>query len=149
MSDQPSRWMFALAIVGGVFWVIQSVLPDIAELISGVELVSGFLLILVFDYGSTLIVAVLAFSVFWSVFSEPHSFPQSSLLMIIAAITGILFLITTPFASGNFYYLVPQTESIAIRFILYGVWNASAAILVGSILVKRVKYNLTSTDASN
>lgn len=140
--------MFALAILGGVFWVIQSLLPQIAALIGGVELVSGFLLILVFGYGSKLVVGVLSFSVLWSVFRNPRSFRQSDLATRIATIAGVLFFVTTPFASDDFYYLVPQPESVSIQFALYVVWNVSVAVLVGSILVKSVNYNFTSIESS-
>ena len=104
MSERISRGVFALSIVAGICWIarlLRRQIWHIIELFGGLErLIVGIVMVIAIDYSGEVLVAILAFSLFWMVLRDDRSFYQLERGILTAVLAGLAFLILTPFSSS-------------------------------------------------
>ena len=149
MSDQVPRGVFALSIVAGICWSVRLLRPQIWEIIEslgGIErLIVGLFMVVGIDHSGEVLVGVLAFRLLWMVLRDDRSFDRLERGVRIGALAGLVFLISTPFSSSLFYFVVPQPDSRTVTVTLHVVRNVSVALLIGSSILPRISSEFSSS----
>ncbi|GAA0506030.1 hypothetical protein [Halorubrum aquaticum] len=148
MSDQVPRGVLALSIAAGVCWIVRLLrrqIWEIVESLGGVErLIVGLFMVVGIDHSGEVLVTVLVFRLLWMVLRDDRPFGRLERGVQVAVLAGLAFLISTPFTSSLFYFVVPQPDSRTITVILHAGRNASVALLIGSVILPRITSELSS-----
>lgn len=149
MSEQIPRGVFALSIVAGICWIarlLRRQIWHIIELFGGLEhLIVGIFIVVAIEYSGEVLVAILAFSLFWMVLRDDRSFYQLERGILTAVLAGLAFLILTPFSSSIFYFVVPQPDSRLVTTMLDISRNISVILLIGSLIFPRAASEFPSS----